>query len=322
MLINSRSLQTSSLISVQRHACRSLTSVPDRKFQATVVKLMKFKTLNALGDDNKEVSRDSNAGSAEEQPATASPPHPTKVSSSATTVPSPTPTASEPSSSSASSYSQSNGEEDVDEQLKKTWTDLKQNAGKVLNPEDAKILESITYEEVSKGGEKMMRKVVGQQLGPILELAGVTEDPYAFFVDMLKVGAFIQLITCGTLFYSTELIGHFDTGEAFRAVVGLTLGYVLRPFFRVEQLLWPIYNWGVKLISPQTEYQIPASSQTDVQNTLNQLGILVALVFFLPQATLHWDAAEVSQLVAPMALGLFMFDVVYMFALLLKLRLL
>lgn len=46
------------------------------------------------------------------------------------------------------------------------------------------------------------------------------------------------------------------TGEAFRAVSGLTLGYVLRPFFRVEQLLWPVYNWATKLIEPSAEYRV------------------------------------------------------------------
>ena len=47
-----------------------------------------------------------------------------------------------------------------------------------------------------------------------------------------------------------------NAGEAFRAVSGLTLGYVLRPFFRVEQLLWPVYNWATKLIEPGAEYRV------------------------------------------------------------------
>ena len=46
------------------------------------------------------------------------------------------------------------------------------------------------------------------------------------------------------------------SGEAFRAVSGLTLGYLLRPFFRVEQLLWPVYNWATKLIEPNAEYRV------------------------------------------------------------------
>jgi hypothetical protein len=311
MCINLRSFQSSSVSSTQRYAGRSLTSIYILKTSKALTKSIRFTPLSAQGDDGSEVSRNADIGSSEKQPTSVPLPPRSEVLT----------TASETSSPTTSSSSQSS-EENVEEQLKTVWKELKQSAGKVLNPEEAQILETITYEEVSQGGEKLMRKVVGQQLGPILELAGVTEDPYEFFVDMLKVGAFIQLITCGTLFYITEVMGHFDTGEAFRAVCGLTLGYMLRPFFRVEQLLWPIYNWGVRLIAPEAEYQVSASSQQDVQNTLNQLGILVALAFFVPQAALHWDVADVSQLVAPMALGLFLFDVVYMFALLLKLRML
>lgn len=40
------------------------------------------------------------------------------------------------------------------------------------------------------------------------------------------------------------------------------------------------------------------------------------------QAALHWDVAESTQLVAPMGVGLLLFDLVYMVALLLKLRML
>ena len=38
------------------------------------------------------------------------------------------------------------------------------------------------------------------------------------------------------------------------------------------------------------------------------------------QAALHWDVAESTQLAAPMGVGLLLFDLVYMVALLLKLR--
>ena len=40
----------------------------------------------------------------------------------------------------------------------------------------------------------------------------------------------------------------------------------------------------------------------------------------IAQAILHWDIGESTQLVAPMAIGLLLFDMVYMVALLYKLK--
>ena len=37
--------------------------------------------------------------------------------------------------------------------------------------------------------------------------------PTLYLSGPLQLATFMQLITCGTLFYSTELIGHYDTGE-------------------------------------------------------------------------------------------------------------
>ncbi len=37
------------------------------------------------------------------------------------------------------------------------------------------------------GADKLMRKVVTEQLGPILQQAGISEDPFEFFVDIIKV---------------------------------------------------------------------------------------------------------------------------------------
>ena len=68
--------------------------------------------------------------------------------------------------------------------------------------------------------------------------------------------------------------------------------------------------------------QIPNPSRTNVQSTLNRVGILIAATFFVPQGLLHWSAQDCTQLVVPMGFGLFLFDVVLMIALLLKLRML
>lgn len=55
-----------------------------------------------------------------------------------------------------------------------------------------------------------------------------------------------------------------------------------------------------------------------MQATINRLGIMIAAVFFLPQALLHWDVGECLQLVVPMGAAFFLFDIVYMLALMLK----
>ena len=59
---------------------------------------------------------------------------------------------------------------------------------------------------------------------------------------------------------ATRFLIHFDllAGEAFRAACGLSLGYFLRPFFKVEQLLSPVYNWGLGLFFPNVSYQVRA----------------------------------------------------------------
>ncbi len=80
---------------------------------------------------------------------------------------------------------------------------------------------------------------------------------------------------------------HSLAGEALRAVSGLALGYVLRPFFRVEQLLWPVYNWGMKVVSPEAEYQVSPSTNEEMMTTLNRLGLLVAVAFLLPQVAMR-----------------------------------
>lgn len=177
-------------------------------------------------------------------------------------------------------------------------------------------------------------------------------------------------------------------GEAFRAVCGLGIGYLSRPFFKVEQLLWPVYNAALQALVPNATYevggtymrvafptvlphehsncqvlhwgqlhpagrlipepvlatvvcetpyffrlemvyyvtlllhppQVSPSSRADTQTTLNQLGIAIAASFFIPQYVLHWDYAQSTQFSVPLAMGWFMFDVCYMFALLFKLR--
>jgi len=229
------------------------------------------------------------------------------------------PTATTPTTGSTGS----NGTEpaDVDVYLGNVWEDLKKDLKKNLSADEAKMLETISYDDLISG-DNVMRKLANEQLGPILVAMGITADPFDFFMELIQMATFMQLVTVGILFYSAELFAHYDTGEAFRAAFGLTAGYMLRPFFKVEQVLWPVYNWGIRLLVKEATYEVPPATQEEVQSTLNKLGILIAAAFFLPQALLDWSVPECVQFVAPLSVGLFMFDMVYMAALLLKLGML
>ena len=46
------------------------------------------------------------------------------------------------------------------------------------------------------------------------------------------------------------------SGDAFRGAGGLALGYAMRPFLKVEQLLYPVYNWGLALFFPNAGYEV------------------------------------------------------------------
>lgn len=39
---------------------------------------------------------------------------------------------------------------------------------------------------------------------------------------------------------------------------GLALGYLSRPFFKVEQLLWPLYDAVLSFVAPGAVYEVRA----------------------------------------------------------------
>ncbi|KAG1654929.1 hypothetical protein FOA52_004715 [Chlamydomonas sp. UWO 241] len=197
------------------------------------------------------------------------------------------------------------------------WKTTKADLQRGLGAEEAAMLDEVTYEDVMDG-DKLLRKVTDAQLGPVLAAMGIDADPFSFFIELIKIATVMQLVSGAALFYGAELLGGYDAGEAWRLVGGLGLGYCLRPFFKMEQLLWPVYNAMLGVITPGEAYEVPPSSTQEMQSTLNRLGILIAVCFFLPQAVLHWDVAECVQLVAPLGAGLFLFDIVYLLALMVK----
>ena len=48
-------------------------------------------------------------------------------------------------------------------------------------------LPHLQYDDLMDGSDKLLRKLANEQMGPVLEAMGVTEDPFDFFVDLLKV---------------------------------------------------------------------------------------------------------------------------------------
>ena len=44
------------------------------------------------------------------------------------------------------------------------------------------------YEDLVGSSDKLMRKLADEQMGPLLAQMGVSEDPFDFFIDLIKVG--------------------------------------------------------------------------------------------------------------------------------------
>lgn len=84
---------------------------------------------------------------------------------------------------------------------------------------------------------------------------------------------------------------------------------------------WPVYNGLVQLlISEGATYEIAPASAEEQRDTLNRLGVALAVAFLVPKFAFGWQNEECWQIVVPMLGGLFFFDVAYMFALLIKLN--
>lgn len=66
---------------------------------------------------------------------------------------------------------------------------------------------------------------------------GIDEDPFEFFLDLFRLSLVFQLGAAALVFYTVELGLGGNAGDAFRAVGGLFLGYMLRLGIKVEQLV-------------------------------------------------------------------------------------
>ncbi|KAG2436067.1 hypothetical protein HYH02_011578 [Chlamydomonas schloesseri] len=245
------------------------------------------------------------------------------TSSLATTSPAQPSTSPKPAAGSGNGEGQSPEQQpDPDAQvvaeLGGVWESLKKEMRKDLSPEQAQVLDSIKVDDLLGDNNNLMQKVADEQLGPLLRSVGIEEDPLAFFTDLLRLGTALQLGSAAVLFYGAELAGGYDAGEAFRCVGGLALGYLTRPFFKVEQLLWPLYDAVLSFVAPGAVYEVAHSAEESAA-TLSRLGVAVAVASFAPQLLWGWNTEQTLQLVLPLACGWVLFDVAYMAALLIKL---
>ena len=71
----------------------------------------------------------------------------------------------------------------------------------------------------------------------LLQAAGSQEDPYEFFLDLVKSAMVVQLGTAAALYYGCEVGLGYDSGDGFRVVTALFLGYFLRIFVKIELLV-------------------------------------------------------------------------------------
>eukprot|EP00798_Chlamydomonas_sp_ICE-L_P013410 gene13410-19261_t len=210
-------------------------------------------------------------------------------------------------------------DEAVDENLRQIWDDMKVKMKERMPAEESALIESVTYEELMEPGNNVFKRLADQQLGPSLDAMGITdESPFDFFITLVSAGLLIQFVSVGMLFYSSELIGHMDAGQALRVASGLGAGYLLRPFFRTEQLLGRMYNGLLQNMGVEPMFSNPDPKL--VQQTLNGLGILIAVLFFAPRALWGWDAETCIQFVSPVPFGIFLSDLTYVSALYLKLN--
>ncbi|GFR52804.1 hypothetical protein Agub_g15426 [Astrephomene gubernaculifera] len=219
----------------------------------------------------------------------------------------------------ASSSSSGSPEADPDKAaVEAIWQAFKRDAQKSLGENEAKVLDSLKVDDVMGEGGDLMAKIAEEQLGPLLRSLDIAEEPLAFFTDLLRTATALQLLSAGALFYGAELGAGCDAGEALRCVCGLALGYLSRPFLRVELLLAPLYDWVLQRVAPGAVYEV-SSSPEDAQAVLSQLGVAVAGACLLPRLLWGWEEGELLQLVLPLAGGWVLFDVMYCAALLAKL---
>eukprot|EP00199_Chlamydomonas_sp_CCMP681_P007058 CAMPEP_0119109562 /NCGR_PEP_ID=MMETSP1180-20130426/20554_1 /TAXON_ID=3052 ORGANISM="Chlamydomonas cf sp, Strain CCMP681" /NCGR_SAMPLE_ID=MMETSP1180 /ASSEMBLY_ACC=CAM_ASM_000741 /LENGTH=268 /DNA_ID=CAMNT_0007095393 /DNA_START=170 /DNA_END=976 /DNA_ORIENTATION=+ len=211
----------------------------------------------------------------------------------------------------------------VDRRLAAMWDDLRRDMKRDVDPDTAALLDTISLSELTgPNAWSFFKKLADSQLGPLLGAMGINEiEPFEFFISVCRLSTFLQFISCGILFYSLENFASMDAGQAAHATAGLALGYLTRPFFKMEAILYPLYNGVLRVLDVQAaDYTVLPSGRDAVRSTLNNCGITLALAYFLPQLLWGWEPQQSSQFVAPLCAGWLLFDASYAMGLLLELR--
>lgn len=77
----------------------------------------------------------------------------------------------------------------------------------------AHVIDSLQLDDlIGPDPMKFFRDLADSQLGPIMASMGIHKEPLGFFWDVVKLAAFLQFVSCGMLFYGSELWGDMDAG--------------------------------------------------------------------------------------------------------------
>lgn len=203
--------------------------------------------------------------------------------------------------------------------LKASWKDVKREALQEMTPEQAEIFEDMELDDILDPS-RAMRKATEQSLGPVLRAAGIEEDPFDFLIEIVKLGASVQLITCAVVFYGAGFYGHLDLGDSWRAVGGLVLGYLTRPLLNLELVLFPVYNVVAQLLLKDSVYDPPESTPGRRMEVINRVGLVTATLTLVPQLLFGWSTMDALEFVVPVAAGWLFFDISLMLAFIVKFK--
>ena len=206
-------------------------------------------------------------------------------------------------------------------------------------------------------GDALLRSLAESELGPLLESMGLPRArALPFLYDLARTAAAVQLAAAAAVFYGAEYLFRLDSGEAWRCVAGLGIGYVARLGIPVEALAWPLYDalvraatggrgyyrpsagggagaggageeeekaggGGAARAPPRRPAQQPPQRGEQARTALARLGALFAAAALLPPVLFHWSQREGAlQFGLPALAGALAFDAAYLVALVLKLR--
>lgn len=94
----------------------------------------------------------------------------------------------------------------------------------------------------------------------------------------------------------------FRPGGCVRATLGLTAGYLIAPFCKIEPLTSQVYRLF--------KDDVPAPSSEQLRDTLNTVGLTLLVLLVVPRYTQGWDLQTDLQLVVPVMAGWVISDAV------------